>query len=160
MFGLFKKLKKKDEPPENYYFRRCNIAAISSFVPMLDQFQKQYPFLKNIKTEDWDFFVSIYAFSVFVIQNEKSALSSSEKEKIFETTYKLFCKKYPDFEAGSNDFRQFLRTSELPHEVMPGVWLASNLFRKDTTSLSQDELQVGLIISKHITIDMTLDVRR
>lgn len=106
--------------------------------------QENFPDIDRIKPEDWMYFVSIFSFRFFMEVLKQSAMPPAEQEKVFSENVARLKKEYPDFLVGFDDLNRFITPSTKPGDL--GLWLAANLFKRNSRTVTEEELTVGVIL--------------
>ena len=109
---------------------------------------ENFPDIDRVKPEDWMYFVSIFSFRFFMEVLKQSAMPAPEQEKIFTENMARLVKEYPDFLVGFDDLNRFITPSSTPGDL--GLWLAANLFKRNSRTVTESELTVGVILGNII----------
>jgi len=110
----------------------ANIAAVSSFAPLLDQ----HPLLRGAKAEAWDFFAT--AGAIFVALNNLKAAVSPER---FKDLYSVLLPKMRQWhERGEDavlDCQKFVARTVSPdvspHDAL-GFWVLWNVMQREPSA--------------------------
>ena len=135
------------------YSGLCLVIAKATHKAMLDNF----PLIRNIPVEHWHFFVSVLAFRLMDDIMKTSQLSFEKQEQATARSCAKLVEEYPAFLQGVAALRKYLENYDV-QEITPDelcMWLTANLFGKNATELSGQELEVGKftinIIVRHLS---------
>ena len=106
--------------------------------------QENFPDIDRVKPADWLYFVSIFSFRFFMEMLKQSEMPAAEQEQVFAENVAALVKEYPDFLVGFDDLNRFITPSTKPADL--GMWLAANLFKRNSRTVTESELTVGVIL--------------
>ena len=106
--------------------------------------QENFPDIDRVKPADWLYFVSIFSFRFFMEMLKQSEMPAAEQEQVFAENVAALVKEYPDFLVGFDDMNRFITPSTKPADL--GMWLAANLFKRNSRTVTESELTVGVIL--------------
>jgi|GEM_PF-6846852 len=123
-----------------------NYAALSTILATSthETLSENFPEAEKVTQSDWLYFVSIISFRFFMEILKQSAMPYAEQEKVFADNVSELIQEYPDFLVGFDDLNRFITPETKPGDL--GVWLAANLFKKTSRTLTEGELTVGVVL--------------
>lgn len=105
---------------------------------------EQFPDIDRVTPADWMYFVSIFSFRFFMEMLKQSAMPTDQQETVFAENVAILVKEYPDFLVGFDDLNRFITPTSTPGDL--GLWLAANLFKRNSRTVTESELTVGVIL--------------
>lgn len=136
------------------YSDLCSMIAGASYKAMLEHF----PLIRNIPVEHWYFFVSVLAFRLMADVTNASQPSFEKREMANTKSYAKLVAQYAAFPQGLAALQKYIDRNNL-ESITPedlGLWLTANLFGKDPSDLSGQEIEVGNftvnIIVRHLSL--------
>ncbi len=132
-----------------------NYAALSIILATSthETLSENFPDIERIKHNDWLYFASIFSFRFFMEVLKKSEMPAAEQEKVFAENMAAMVKEYPDFLVGFDNLNRFIAPTTTPGDL--GMWLAANLFKKNSRTVTEAELTVGVILGNIIANQVT-----
>lgn len=125
---------------------QTNYAELSTILATSthETLSENFPDIDRVKPADWLYFVSIFSFRFFMEMLKQSEMPAAEQEKVFQENIAALVKEYPDFLVGFDDLNRFITPASKPGDL--GMWLAANLFKRNSRTVTEDELTVGVIL--------------
>lgn len=132
-----------------------NYAALSIILATSthETLSENFPDIEKVAHKDWLYFASIFSFRFFMEVLKQSEMPFPEQEKVFAANMAALVKEYPDFLIGFDDLNRFITPATKPGDL--GMWLAANLFKKNSRTVSESELTIGVILGNIIANQVT-----
>ncbi|MDD3287945.1 MAG: hypothetical protein PHX43_02940 [Alphaproteobacteria bacterium] len=121
------------------------ILSTTTYLPICEKFSCA----RNIRPQDWDFFVTVVSVYFYIHKLKSSGLSIDEQTEAFTKNCSVFAEKNPRFDLCLNNLLQFLspKKGDIAAEDI-GFWLSANLFNKTADEIKKEELEVGIATTK------------